>query len=364
MNTHRDFILPLLACAACICSCHSREKDLFIKETNKMAADAQIPLIQLVFNNGKRIVSFESAQNDAIMASANQNTIFQAASLSKPIFAYIVLRMCDRGEIELDKPICEYTDIDRFVNKDWAKVLTPRMVLSHKTGLSNWAASPSSEDWPSAPIAFAFKPDSTFGYSGEGYAFLQRAVEKIRGKSLQRIAEEEVFIPFGMKLSSYGWRDEYDTMAADGYNANEENRGKGRHPRENSAYTLRTTAQEYSMFIRKGLIEGIGLKLESHKLMLTPQVNAIRYRDRLRDCDHYIDWGLGVGIEHNSELGEVYYHWGDNGNFKALFIIAPKDQKYLVYFTNSNFGHTIIDQLSPLYFGNAEPLKLSAWINE
>ena len=337
---------------------------MLIAETTRIASEAKIPLIQLEFGNGNHTISFESSQNDTIVASVDENTIFQAASLSKPIFAYIVLRMYDRGEIGLDTPICEYTDIDRFVNKEWAQVLTPRIVLSHKSGLPNWAVSPSSEEWPTAPIEFAFRPDSAFGYSGEGYAYLQRAVEKIRGKSLQQIAQEEIFIPFGMELTSYGWRDIYDKIAADGYNASGENRGKGRHPRENSAYTLRTTAHEYSLFIRRGLIEGVGLKAESHKLMLSPQINAIRYRDRHRECDNYIDWGLGVGIEHNSELGEIYYHWGDNGNFKALFVIVPKGNKYLAYFTNSAFGHNIIDQITPLYFGNAEPLKLSAWISE
>ena len=364
MIKYRDIIMLSLACTPLIVSCNSGGRKMLIEESIKIAADAKIPLIQLEFGNGKRIISFESAQSDTVFASASEITIFQAASLSKPIFAYIVLRMYDRGEIGLDTPICEYTDIDRFVNKEWASILTPRMVLSHKTGLPNWAVSPSSEEWPIAPIEFAFSPDSAFGYSGEGYAFLQRAVEKIKGKSLQQIAEKEVFIPFGMKLSSYGWREEYDTIAADGYNASGENRGKGRHPRENSAYTLRTTANEYALFIRKGLIEGIGLKPESRNLMLTPQVNAIRYRDRRRECDNYIDWGLGAGIEHNSELGDIYYHWGDNGNFKALFIIVPKDDKYLAYFTNSTFGHNIIDQLIPLYFGNIEPLRLSAWINE
>jgi len=345
-------------------ACSSDTKEVLRTETARIASEAQIPLIQLEFGDGKRIISFESAQNDTIVASADEKTIFQAASLSKPVFAYIILRMYDRGEIGLDTPIYEYTDIDKFTNKEWAKILTPRMVLSHKCGLPNWAVSPSSEEWPTAPIEFIFRPDSAFGYSGESFAFLQRAVEKIRGKSLQQIAEEEVFIPFGMELSSYGWRDEYDAIAADGHNASGENRGKGRHPRENSAYTLRTTAREYSLFIKKVLIEGSGLKPESHKLMLSPQVNAVRYSDRERECDNYIDWGLSVGIEHNPEIGKIYYHWGDNGTFKALFIVAPEENKYLTYFTNSAFGHTIIDQLTPLYFGNKEPLSLSAWINE
>ena len=364
MLKYKYLIMLLLTGAPFINSCDSTKTAAFKDEVIKTASDAKIPLIQLEFGHGKNIISFESAQNDTIIASKEQNTIFQAASLSKPIFAYIVLKMYDRGEIELDRPIYEYTDIDRFVNKEWAEILTPRMVLSHRTGLPNWATSPSSEEWPTAPIEFLFKPDSAFGYSGEGYAFLQRAVEKIKGKSLQRIAEEEVFVPFGMKLTDYGWRNEYDSLAADGYNTDGVNRGKGRHPRENSAYTLRTTANEYAIFVKRALIEGEGLKQQTHKMMLSPHVEAVRYSDRLRECDKYIKWGLGVGIECNPELGDIYYHWGDNGNFKALFIIVPNDNKYLVYFTNSTFGHTIIDRLTPLCFGNTAPLAISAWISE
>nr|HPK30064.1 serine hydrolase domain-containing protein [Bacteroidales bacterium] len=58
--------------------------------------------------------------------SANESAIFQAASLSKPIFAYIVMKMVDRGEIDLDTPICKYTDMERFEDKEMAATLTPR----------------------------------------------------------------------------------------------------------------------------------------------------------------------------------------------------------------------------------------------
>ena len=58
-----------------------------------------------------------------------EGSIFQAASLSKPLFAYIVMRMVDRGEIDLDRPIADYTDIDRFEDKEMARRLTPRIVL-------------------------------------------------------------------------------------------------------------------------------------------------------------------------------------------------------------------------------------------
>jgi len=137
-------------------------------------------------------------------------TIFEAASLSKCVFAYAVLRLYDRGIINLDTPLVNYTGpYERFVSTDprYAKI-TARMVLRHTTGLPNWG------DDKVAKLIFT--PDSTFSYSGEGFQYLQRAVEKLTGKSLNEIARQEVFIPLGMANSSYTWTDKFDTLAAFG----------------------------------------------------------------------------------------------------------------------------------------------------
>lgn len=342
-------------------SSFSEPDSTLVEQTKKIAVEAKIPLLQLVYNDGSHTLSFELSQVDSIPATKDGSAVFKAASLSKVVFAYIILKMADRGEIDIDTPIYKYTNIDKFENKEWAKLITPRIVLSHRSGLSNWAAGPSTEEWPTAVIKFMHRPDSTFGYSGEAYAFLQRAVEDIKGKSIQKIAEEEVFIPFDMPNTSYGWKESYEVKAADEYNRKEENVGKQIYPRENVGYTLRTTATEYARFIQNAIVEGKGLKPETHKMMLTPTGIAHRNKEP-KEYDKYIEWGLGIGIEHNEELGDIYHHWGDNGNFKALFIVVPKENKYLVYFTNSYYGHDIIDQLTPLFLGNTKPLQLSAWI--
>ena len=332
-----------------------------------IAKEANIPLIQVVYKHGKKEISFESSQFDFIKESPSRTSVFQAASLSKPVFAYIVLRMVDRKEIDLDKPLYQYTGIERFKNKEWAKILTARMVLTHMTGLSNWSTSPSSEEWPTSDIEFKFRPDSSFRYSGEAFAFLQRAVEKIKGKSLEEIACSEVFRPLGMTHTSYEWRDEYDSTAVCGYNKEGVNHGQGRHPRANSAYTLRTTAEDYSRFL-SALSTGKGLKPKTHREQFKPFVQAIRNENKVRECEKYVFWGLGVGIEKNPELGNIIFHWGDNGNFKALFVLIPKrfghHSSQLVYFTNSAYGHDIIDKITKLFFNNKEPLKIDKWVNE
>lgn len=348
----------------------SQKEDAFKGELQKIIVEAQVPLIQLESNfNGKAISCQIENPNfyDSLAIAAGDATphpaVFQAASLSKVVFAYIVMKMYSRGEIDLDTPICTYTDIDRFEDKESAALLTPRMVLTHRTGLPNWASSPSGDAWPTSTITFKFPVDSCYGYSGEGFAFLQRAVENIRGKKIDEVAKEEVFGPLGMDYTSYEWQPMYDTLTVDGYNKDGENRGKGRHPRANVGYTLRTCAADYAKFL-KAILNGQGLDENAKRVFFEPcKENAIRYAANHRECDNSIAWAMGLGCEPDSELGKVMWHWGDNGSFKALFIIVPATKEYMVYFTNSNHGHDIINPVTALVIGNKEPFAINDWIN-
>lgn len=352
------YLLTLSALCLCIAiSCKPKthpESERIIKEIKKLAAEANVPHIQVEYGDGNGVLSFESSQVDTIEASAEGETVFQSASLSKPVFGYIVMKMVDNGEIDLDEPIYKYTNIDRFENKEWAKMITPRMVLSHKTGLYDWATrSPTDADWPTSTLYFKFRPDSAFSYSGEAFFFLQQAVENIRGESLQQIAEKEVFIPFNMPSTSYGWRESYNTLAAEGH-LKGNSTGREIFPSENAAFTLRTTAKEYSNFVKGAIMEGKGLKPETHKQMLTPQDMAyVGVKDAYGKQLHV---GLSVAIEQNEELGTIYYHSGSNGDFIAYFISIPKEKRYLTYLSNSDTGSLIINDIISLCFGNTEPL--------
>ncbi len=364
-----NIILASLAFAGVVVSC-APKVDTYKKEIENIIVEAQVPLIQLESNfNGKQLSYQIENPNfyDSVKIAAGEATpkpaVFQAASLSKVVFAYIVMKMYDRGEIDLDTPICNYTDIDRFEDKESAAKLTARMVLNHRTGLPNWSTSPSSQEWPTSTITFKYPVDSCYGYSGEGFAYLQRAVEQIRGKKIDDIAREEVFQPLGMEYTSYEWQPMYDTLAVDGYNKDGENRGKGRHPRANVGYTLRTCAADYAKFLQ-ALLNGTGLSPEAKEVFFTPcQEKAIRYAGNHRECDNSIAWAMGIGTEDNAEYGKVLWHWGDNGSFKALFIVIPSANGYLTYFTNSNHGHDIINDITALVIGNKEPFAINDWIN-
>lgn len=374
MKNINKLLLPCFGLVALFitgCAHQKTENEIYKEEIAKIIADAQIPLMQLeyVSPNGKFSAQIENpAFYDSLKIAAGETAtpepaVFQAASLSKVVFSYIVMRMYERGEIDLDTPLYKYTDIDRFEDKEQAKKITARIVLNHRTGLPNWSAGPSSDEWPKSAIRFAFATDSCFGYSGEGMAFLQRAVEAIKGKDIDAVAKEEVFEPLGMQYSSYLWLPAYDTLAVDGYNMNGENRGKGRHPRANVGYTLRTCAADYSKFIQ-ALLNGTGLKPETAAMMFDAVTGpAFRYRDNNRECDKSVAWAMGIGTENNAKHGKILWHWGDNGSFKGLFLIVPQEKTTLVYFTNSAHGHEIIDQLTALLLKDTEPFAISEWIN-
>lgn len=356
-----------------LCSCSGNtDGELYRDKLAGIIKSANVPLIQLEYTSPSEKISLQ-VENPAFYDSVKiaqgvpataQPAIFQAASLSKVVFAYIVMKLYENGEIGLDTPICEYTNIDRFADKERAKLLTPRMVLNHRTGLPNWSTSPSSEEWPTSTIEFKFASDSCFGYSGEGFAYLQRAVEAIKGKDIDAIAKEIVFDPLGMNYTSYNWLPIYDSLAVDGYNKEGENRGKGRHPRANVGYTLRTCAADYSKFIQ-ALLNGTGLKPETYATMFEANSGAaLRYNDNNRDCDQKIAWAMGIGTEENANHGKILWHWGDNGSFKALFLIIPSEKKSLVYFTNSAYGHDIINPITELFLKDTTPITVSDWINK
>ena len=331
-----------------------KSKKWYKKQVKKFATELNIPLIQLAYKTPDRYFCFESAQFDFVTES-DCTTVYQACSVSKVVFSYLVLYLYDKGIIDLDKPLWEYLGYveDRFQdaypdnpaksaqNVEWAKLVTARMVLTHGTGLPNWAkkSSPSG-----AKLKFAFKPDAKHRYSGEGMWYLQRVIEHITGSTLEQLARKYIFDPLGMTSTSYEWREEYAQQAASGYYPDFRTSGQRKGMKSNSAYSMRTNVRDFSRFI-EALMEGKFLKPETHKMMLTawrPINNAGKY------------FGLGIRINPNegTEWGPVWGHTGSNRNFRCRFWIMPEKKTYMVYFTNSANGGKIHPKLMSIFQPN------------
>ncbi len=178
------------------------------------------------------------------------DTVFEAASLSKPVFAYAVLKLADQGKLDLDTPLITYLE-KPYVPDERAGKITAGMVLSHRTGFPNWRA----ED---NVLPIYFSPGSRFSYSGEGYIYLQRVVEQITGKPLDIYMSEVVFKPLGMNNSSYVWKASFDALAATGHDSKGKPREREKPTQAGAASTLNTTAKDYAQFVN-AILNGKGL---------------------------------------------------------------------------------------------------------
>ncbi|WP_298740322.1 serine hydrolase domain-containing protein [uncultured Chitinophaga sp.] len=315
----------------------------------RIIAEADVPGIQLVYtNNNTSHIYNMGLEKDGAPHKVSSGTIFEAASLSKTVFAYAVLRLYDKGLISLDSPLLGYLGgaYERFTqpNPDYAKI-TARMVLRHTSGLPGWGTD--------SGAVLQFKPDSCFSYSGEGYWFLQRAVEQVTGKPLNTVMQQEVFTPLGMKHSSYVWNRYMDAAAAKGLTGVDKNR----HRNANAAFSLTTNARDFNIFLQ-ALLRGKGLQPATHRMMMEKASAANRFDEKESPADAYIDWGLGIGLQQN-EKGKAIWHWGDNGDYKCFFMAFPDSRESLVYFTHDRNGLDMMADILHLFFG-----RQTAWATQ
>ena len=315
---------------------------VLLDSISKLMQRAEVPGLQLAYMDEGSVVmtaAFGYANSEK-ETPVTDKTVFEAASLSKPVFAYAVLRMVDRGEWDLDEPLWDILEYDRLAHDERARQITARQVLTHTTGLPNWGGT---------PLEFNSDPGERWGYSGEGIVYLQRAVEAKTGLTLEEIATREVFEPLGMSDTHYVWIEPFDTLAAIphdefGYPANRRVPETG-----NAAGSLHTTATDYARFVG-AMFSGEGLEPATHQAMLTAGATLVgaEWGDD-EEAKTHLFWGLGWGLE-EGRLGSSFWHWGDQGTARCFVVAYPDSRDALVYFTNSANGLAIGPELLGLVF--------------
>ena len=324
------------------------------KDIPALMEKAGVPGLSVaVIRKGKTVwTASYGVRSETTKAAVNGDTMFNVGSLSKCVFAYGVLKLVDAGKLKLDEPIAPYLAKEFLVNDPRFDKITPRIVLSHRTGFPNWPAD-------GKPLEIHFTPGEKFSYSGAGMVLLQKAVEKITGKPLNDYMQEAVFAPLGMKHSSYVWNAALENDIAYGHDVSGAPVDLFKANEANAAASLMTTAEDYAKFL-DAVLDGKGLKPETLREMENPQIavdtgctNCVEGTGTGK-LSTSVFWGLGVGIENTAD-GESLWHWGDNGVFKAFFVVRPATKSGVVYMTNSENGLAIARQILAETLGGEQP---------
>jgi len=291
----------------------------------------------------------------------NEQTVFAAASFSKTVFAYLVLRLVDDGVVDLDKPLHEY--LAKLLPEypayaDLAgdaryKRITARIVLSHTTGFPNWRVF--TDD---GGLRIYSNPGKRFGYSGEGIDLLQLVVEEITGEGLEALAHRYVFEPLGMKHTSYVWQDRFEANLAIPHDAYERPKRFRRRMVADAAGSMATTAHDYARLLVAVLDAG-GLGKTTLQEMLRPQISIRSSRmfgpgagtDTEDRGDVELSWGLGWG-RFDCVQGRAMFHTGHESgtqNYNVTFIDRGIG---VVFLSNSDNFESVARELVEVTIGD------------
>ena len=264
------------------------------------------------------------------VAAVQTDAIFQAASLTKPVIAFVALKLVKEGKLDLSAPVSRYlpdgyahrqnpfggasaVKVDLVPASTLARIPVATL-LNHSSGLPNWT---------NGALAPEFEPGERWQYSGEGYLLLQAVISAAAAQDIESCVSQYVFEPLGMRHSRlrltedirhqlvngtswFGWGSQFDFHEP------------------NAAASLYTTAEDYAKLIS-------ALLADSALLSLT-LANPVATDPKLG-----LAWGYGWGIE-STAGGPYLWQWGNNPGYRAFAMVSASSGNGFALFTNSENG--------------------------
>jgi CubicO group peptidase (beta-lactamase class C family) len=322
------------------------------KQITQLLKDLKVPGLSIaIIRNAKVDANFTFGfKSSNSSAPVDSSTVFEIGSMSKPVFAYAVMKLHEKRVLDLDTPLTKYTK-QQFVRGD-ARLdrITARRVLSHTTGLPNWRSQ-------SEPLKISFEPGERFAYSGEGYHYLQSVVTELTGHvdakncakfeldfevcatDFSDYMKTNVLGPFGMSLSAYLSDDTLKPHAAQPHDTDGRSYVRESTPpgvaRYGAAGGLHSTPTDYAKFLIEVMDPKPGdpfrLKRETIDEMLRPHVKV----------DDVASWALGWIVSHTKD-GNAISHGGENPGFNAYGLFYPNSKSGYVIMTNGENGGKLI----------------------
>ena len=252
--------------------------------------------------------------------------VYQAASLTKPVTAFVALNLVREGRLDLQAPVSRYLPdgykhrqhpfnpqkaalVDLVPASTLAQIPVATL-LNHSSGLPNWT---------SGKLVPAFEPGTRWQYSGEGYVLLQTVISAVTGEAYETCVSKSVFQPIGMRHSALHLTDNIRERLVNG-----SSRSQLVFSEANAAASLYTTAEDYAKLISALLADTALLELTLAKpIAVDPALG--------------LTWGYGWGIE-TTNHDAYLWHWGNNPGYRAFAMVSLSSRNGFVLFTNSADG--------------------------
>jgi CubicO group peptidase (beta-lactamase class C family) len=264
--------------------------------------------------------------------TAPYNTIFDVASLTKPIVGMLTLKLVSMGKWDLDEPIDHYWVDPDIKDNPWHRKLTTRIILSHQTGFKNWRYMN-----PSGKLTIDFEPGTKFGYSGEGLEYLRQALVNKFKLPLDKLADSLIFKPLKMQDTRFVWDSLMnESRFADWHDKNGNNVYPTSHRKvANAADDLLTTVEDYGR-VCSLVLKGFDLSPSIYLQMVTPQV-------KIADNDYFgLVWEI---VKVPGRKDYALMHSGGDQGIRTLVALCPETGEGLIIFTNGDNGENIYPKL-------------------
>ncbi len=279
------------------------------------------------------------------------STMFNVASTTKAVAAEVFLRLAAKGKVSLDEPISNYYVYADIADDPRHKLLTPRIILSHKTGFRNWPW-----EYEDGKLAFENDPGTTFGYSGIGFYILAKFLEEKMWTTFPHLVEETIFKPLNMINSSIvreSWFEDKCPTPVD-------NEGNYIKPYDhdigywNPADDLHVTVEDYSKFLISAMNnEGLTdeLIMEREKIISDLTNDPIWGTQEGGKSDLYppsYGYGLGWMVFDYGDGNKNIQHGGNDEGEAAMAYFHTKSKNGLIVFCNGGNGVFVLPKIVEL----------------
>jgi CubicO group peptidase (beta-lactamase class C family) len=314
-------------------------------------AEHDVPSVSVAYIRGGRVQWTRVYGEQSEGVPATEATVYNVASLAKPVSAEIILRLAAAGRLSLDEPLAGHWVDPDVAGDPRHQRLTPRIALSHRTGFPNWRFQTTGR-----VLAFERDPGTVLGYSGEGYEYTRRFAQQKLAARWEALADQYVFRPFGMTSTAYTHRDWFAGRIAMPYGREGSYREPAIADSALASDDLYTTAGDYARFLvgvmsRDGLPAAYAAQRDSAHVA-NERANTSCDAAKGIPCPRV---GMGLGWEILQFPGEtVRMHTGSDWGESTMALYFAESRDGAVILTNGANGMKVMLAAIDLLFPDSQ----------